>query len=115
VNSGEKKLAMFWVARQRYQESLKPEDLARVNRLCDEGIFPSMERTKGVKSVRAYDSFRGDGVILAKIGEPAAVEGPLVNREFNPIVSGMFDDKVPSDGDIWLDRKSGKQCFGRKG
>jgi len=105
---------MFLVARQRYKESLKPEDFAKVNRLLDEGIIPAMERIKGVKCVRAYNSFRGDVVILVEIEELAAIDRALVDAEFNEIASGMFDYMVRTDGDIWYDRKSWEKCFGRE-
>ncbi len=105
---------MMFVVRQRYKESVKPEDFEKVNRLLDEGIIPAMEKIQGVKSVRAFNSFGGDVVVLVEIEELAAIDRALVDKEFNKIASGMFDYMVRTGGDIWYDRKSWQECFGRK-
>ena len=105
---------MIFVARQRYKESLKAEDFEKVNRLLDEGVIPAMEKIKGVKSVRAFNSFGGDMVILVEIEELAAIDRALVDEEFNRIASRMFDYMTRVGGDIWYDRKSWEKCFGRK-
>lgn len=104
----------MFVVRQRYKESVKPEDFVKVNRLLDEGIIPAMKKIKGVKSVRAFNSFGGDVVILVEIEELATIDRALVDEEFNRIASGMFDYMVRVGGDIWYDRQSWEKCFGRK-
>jgi hypothetical protein len=105
---------MIFVVRNRYKESLKPEDFAKVNRLIDEGVIPAMERIQGVKSVRAYNSFGGEIVLLVEIDELAAIDRALVNEEYNRIASQMFDHMVRVGGDVWYDRKSWEKCYGRK-
>jgi len=105
---------MMFVVRQRYKESVKPEDFEKVNRLLDEGVIPAMEKIRGVKSVRAFNSFGGDVVVLVEIEELAAIDRALVDEEFNRIASRMFDYMVRVGGDIWYDRKSWEKCFGRK-
>ncbi len=105
---------MMFVVRQRYKESVKPEDFEKVNRLLDEGVIPAMEKIQGVKSVRAFNSFGGDVVVLVEIEELAAIDRALVDEEFNKIASRMFDYMVRVGGDIWYDRKSWEKCFGRK-
>ena len=105
---------MIFVVRNRYKESLKPEDFAKVNRLIDEGVIPSMERIQGVKSVRAYNSFGGEIVLLVEIDELAAIDRALVDEEYNRIASQMFDHMVRVGGDVWYDRTSWEKCYGRK-
>jgi hypothetical protein len=46
---------MIYVVRQRYKESVKPEDYRKVNRLLDEGVIPAMEKVDRVRSVRAFN------------------------------------------------------------
>ena len=104
---------MIFVVRNRYKESLKPEDFAKVNRLIDEEIIPAMEKIKGVKSVRAYNSFGGEIVMLVEIEELAAIDRALVDHEYNRIASQMFDYMVRVGGDVWYDRKSWERCYGR--
>ena len=104
---------MVFVVRNRYKESLMPEDFARVNRLIDEGIIPAMERIKGVKSVRAFNSFGGEIVMLVEIEELAAIDRALVDEEYNQIASRMFEFMVRVGGDVWYDRKSWERCYGR--
>ena len=104
---------MIFVVRNRYKESLKPEDFAKVNRLIDEGVIPAMERIQGVKSVRAYNSFGGEIVLLVEIDELAAIDRALVDEEYNRIASQMFDHMVRVGGDVWYDRKSLEKCFCR--
>ena len=105
---------MIFVVRNRYKESLKPEDFSKVNRLIDEGIIPAMERIQGVKSVRAYNSFGGEIVLLVEIDELAAIDRALVDEEYNRIASQMFDHMVRVGGDVWYDRTSWEKCYGRK-
>jgi hypothetical protein len=105
---------MIFVVRNRYKESLKPEDFPKVNRLIDDGIIPAMERIQGVKSVRAYNSFGGEIVLLVEIDELAAIDRALVDEEYNRIASQMFDHMVRVGGDVWYDRKSWEKCYGRK-
>jgi hypothetical protein len=105
---------MIFVVRNRYKESLKPEDFAKVNRLIDEGVIPAMERIQGVKSVRAYNSFGGEIVLLVEIDELAAIDRALVDEEYNRIASQMFDHMVRVGGDVWYDRTSWEKCYGRK-
>ena len=103
---------MIFVVKNRYKESLKPADFAKVNRLIDEGIIPSMEKIKGVKSVRAYNSFAGEIILLVEIEELAAIDRALVDEAYNRIASGMFDYMVRVGGDVWYDRKSWEKCYG---
>jgi hypothetical protein len=105
---------MIYVVRNRYKESLKPKDFQKVNRLIDEGIIPSMERIKGVKSVRAFNSFGGEIILLVEIEELAAIDRALVDKKYNKIASHMFDYMVRVGGDVWYDRKSWEKCYGRK-
>ena len=104
----------MFVVRNRYKESLKPEDFAKVNRIIDEQIIPTMERIKGVKSVRAYNSFGGEVVLLVEIKELAAIDRALVDEAYNKVASQMFDYMVRVGGDVWYDRKSWAKCYGRK-
>jgi hypothetical protein len=105
---------MIFVARNRYKESVKPEDFSKVNRLIDEKIVPAMERIRGVKSVRAFNSFGGEIVILVEIEELAAIDRALVDEAFNKEAAAMFDYMVRVGGDIWYDRASWQNCFGRQ-
>jgi hypothetical protein len=105
---------MIFVVRNRYKESLKPADFQKVNRLIDEGIIPSMEKIKGVKSVRAFNSFGGEIVLLVEIEELAAIDRALVDQEYNRIASRMFDYLVRVGGDVWYDRKSWEKCYGHE-
>ena len=68
---------MIYVVRSRYKESMKPEDFAKVNRLIDEGIIPAMEKIKGVRSVRAFNSFGGEIIMAVEIEELAAINRPI--------------------------------------
>ncbi len=105
---------MIFVVRNRYKESLRPADFQKVNRLIDEGIIPSMEKIKGVKSVRAFNSFGGEVVLLVEIEELAAIDRALVDQEYNRIASRMFDYLVRVGGDVWYDRKSWEKCYGHE-
>jgi hypothetical protein len=105
---------MIFVVRNRYKESLRPADFQKVNRLIDEGIIPSMEKIKGVKSVRAFNSFGGEIVLLVEIEELAAIDRALVDQEYNRIASRMFDYLVRVGGDVWYDRKSWEKCYGHE-
>ena len=105
---------MIYVVRNRYKESLKPEDFMKVNRIIDEQIIPTMERIKGVKSVRAFNSFGGEVVLLVEIKELAAIDRALVDEAYNKVASQMFDSMVRVGGDVWYDRKSWAKCYGRK-
>jgi hypothetical protein len=105
---------MIYVVRNRYKEVLKPEDFAKVNRLIDEGIIPAMERIRGVKSVRAFNSFGGEIILLVEIDELAAIDRALIDEEYNQIASAMFDYMVRVGGDVWYDRKSWEKCYGGK-
>jgi hypothetical protein len=105
---------MIYVVRNRYKEALKPEDFAKVNRLIDEGIIPAMEKIRGVKCVRAFNSFGGEIILLVEIDELAAIDRALVDEEYNRIASQMFDYMVRVGGDVWYDRKSWEKCYGRK-
>ncbi len=105
---------MIFVVRNRYKESLRPADFQKVNRLIDEGIIPSMEKIKGVKSVRAFNSFGGEIVLLVEIDELAAIDRALVDQEYNRIASRMFDYLVRVGGDVWYDRKSWEKCYGHE-
>jgi len=105
---------MIYVVRNRYKEALKPEDFAKVNCLIDEGIIPAMEKIRGVKSVRAFNSFGGEMILLVEIEELAAIDRALVDEEYNQIASAMFDYMVRVGGDVWYDRKSWEKCYGRK-
>ena len=106
--------SMIYVVRNRYKESLKPEDFAKVNRLIDERIIPAMEKIRGVQSVRAFNSFGGEIILLVEIEELAAIDRALVNEEYNRIRPVMFDYMVRVGGDIWYDRKSWEKCYGGK-
>jgi len=105
---------MIYVVRNRYKEALKPEDFAKVNRLIDEGIIPAMEKIQGIQSVRAFNSFGGEIILLLEIEELAAIDRALVDKEYNQIASAMFDYLVRTGGDVWYDRKSWEKCYGRK-
>jgi len=105
---------MIYVVRNRYKESLKPADFRKVNDLLDNNIIPSMERIKGVRSMRAFNSFGGEIVLLVEIDELAAIDRALVDAEYNRIASGMFDYMVRVGGDVWFDRGSWQQCYGGK-
>jgi len=105
---------MIYVVRNRYKEALKPEDFAKVNRLIDEGIIPAMEKIRGVKSVRAFNSFGGEIILLVEIDELAAIDRALVDKEYNRIASAMFAYVVRVGGDVWYDRKSWERCYGHK-
>jgi hypothetical protein len=105
---------MIYVVRNRYKESLKPADFAKVNDLLDRKIIPSMERIKGVRSLRAFNSFGGEIVLLVEIDELAAIDRALVDERYNRIASEMFDYLVRVGGDVWFDRGSWQQCYGHK-
>jgi len=105
---------MIYVVRNRYKESEKPRDSAKVNHLIDKRIIPTMERIKGVRSVRAFNSFGGEIVLLVEIEELAAIDRALVDEEYNRTASEMFDYMVRVGGDVWYDRKSWEQCYGNK-
>jgi len=105
---------MIYVVRNRYKESLKPEDFGKVNRLIDEQVIPAMEKIKGVKSMRAFNSFGGEIILLVEIEELAAIDRALVNEEYNKIASQMFDYMVRVGGDVWYDRKGWEKCYGRR-
>jgi len=105
---------MIYVVRQRYKEWLKPEDFPKVNRLIDEGVIPEMEKIQGVRSVRAFNSFGGEIIILVEIDGLAAIDRALVDKEYNRIASGMFEYMMRVGGDVWFDRTSWEKCYGRK-
>jgi hypothetical protein len=105
---------MIYVVRNRYKESMKPKDFAKVNRLIDEGIIPAMEEIKGVRSVRAFNSFGGEIIMLVEIEELAAIDRALVDKEYSRIASGMFDYMIRVGGDVWFDRESWENCYGHK-
>lgn len=105
---------MIYVVRNRYKESLKPADFPKVNDLLDRKIIPSMERIKGVRSVRAFNSFGGEIVLLVEIDELAAIDRALVDERYNRIASEMFDYMVRVGGDVWFDRGSWQRCYGNK-
>lgn len=105
---------MIYVVRNRYKESLKPEDFAKVNNLIDKKIIPAMEGIKGVRSVRAFNSFGGEIILLVEIEELGAIDRALVDRRYNQIASEMFDYMVRVGGDVWFDRKSWEQCYGHR-
>ena len=105
---------MIYVVRNRYKESLKPEDFPKVNNLIDQRIIPAMERVKGVRSVRAFNSFGGEIILLVEIEELAAIDRALVDEEYNRIASEMFDYMVRVGGDVWFDRKSWERCYGHQ-
>jgi len=105
---------MIYVVRNRYKESLKPADFRKVNDLLDNKIIPSMERIKGVRSMRAFNYFGGEIVLLVEIDELAAIDRALVDERYNRIASEMFDYMVRVGGDVWFDRGSWQQCYGKK-
>jgi hypothetical protein len=104
---------MVFVVRNRYKEWVKPEDFPKVNRLIDEGVIPAMEKVQGVRSVRAFNSFAGEIVILVEIDELAAIDRALVDREYGRIASQIFDYMVRVGGEVWYDRRSWEGCYGR--
>jgi hypothetical protein len=104
---------MVYLVRYRYKEALKPEDFAKVNRLIDEGVIPAMEKIQGIQSVRAFNSFGGEMILLLEIEELAAIDRALVDEAYNQIASAMFDYLVRVGGDVWFDRKSWEKCYGR--
>jgi hypothetical protein len=105
---------MIYVVRNRYKEALKPKDFAKVNRLIDEGIIPAMEKIRGIQSVRAFNSFGGEIVLLVEIDDLAAIDRALIDEEYNQIASSMFVYMVRVGGDVWYDRKSWEKCYGGK-
>ena len=105
---------MIFVVRNRYKESLKPDEFQKVNRLIDEQIIPTMERIKGIDSVRAFNSFGGEVILLVEIKELAAIDRALVDEAYNRVASQMFDYLVRVGGDVWYDRKSWEKCYGRE-
>ena len=104
---------MIYVVRQRYKEWVKPEDFPRVSRVIDE-VSASMEKIEGVRSVRAFNSSGGEIVILVEIDGLAAIDRALVDEEYNRIASGMFEYMMRVGGEVWFDRKSWEECYGRK-
>lgn len=103
---------MIYVVRQRYKEWVKPEDFPKVSRVIDD-VIAAMERIKGVRSVRAFNSFGGEIVILVEIDELAAIDRALVDQEYNKIASAMFEYMMRVGGEVWFDRKSWEKCYGR--
>jgi hypothetical protein len=73
-----------------------------------------MEKIEGVRSVRAFNSFGGEIVILVEIDGLAAIDRALVDAEYNRIASGMFEYMMRVGGDVWFDRKSWEKCYGRE-
>jgi hypothetical protein len=104
---------MIYVVRQRYKEWVKPEDFPKVSRVIDE-VSASMEKIEGVRSVRAFNSSGGEIVILVEIDGLAAIDRALVDKEYNRIASGMFEYMMRVGGEVWFDRKSWEECYGRK-
>jgi hypothetical protein len=104
---------MIYVVRQRYKEWVKPEDFPKVSRLIDE-VSSAMEKIEGVRSVRAFNSSGGEIVILVEIDGLAAIDRALVDEEYNRIASGMFEYMMRVGGEVWFDRKSWENCYGRK-
>jgi len=104
---------MMYVVRNRYKESLKPADFPKVNKLIDEGVIPAMEKVQGVRSVRAFNGLSGEVIILVEIDELAAIDRALVDEEYGRIAAAMFDYMVRVGGEVWYDRQSWAQCYGR--
>jgi hypothetical protein len=95
---------MIYVVRQRYKESVKPEDYRKVNRLLDEGVIPAMEKVDG----------GGEIVLLVEIDEFAAIDRALVDEQYGRSGSEMFDYMVRVGGEVWYDRQSWEGCYGQE-
>ena len=104
---------MIYVVRQRYKEWVKPEDFPKVSRVIDD-VCVSMEKIEGVRSVRAFNSSGGEIVVLVEIDGLVAIDRALVDKEYNRIASRMFEYMMRVGGEVWFDRKSWDECYGRK-
>ncbi len=104
---------MIYVVRQRYKEWVKPEDFPKVGQVIDE-VNAAMEKIKGVRSCRAFNSSGGEIVILVEIDELAAIDRALVDREYNRIASAMFEYMMRVGNEVWFDRTSWEKCYGRE-
>ena len=104
---------MIYIVRQRYKEFVKPEDFPKINRLIDEGVIPALEKVDGVKSVGAFNALSGEVVIVVEIEGLAAIDRALIDEEYGRIAAGMFDYMVRVGGEVWYDRRSWEECYGR--
>jgi hypothetical protein len=104
---------MIYVVRQRYKESIRPEDFAKVNRALDD-VAVAMEKIQGVRSVRSFNSSGGEIVILVEVDGLAAIDRALVDKEYQRIAAPMFDFMMRVGGEVWFDRTSWQECYGRK-
>ena len=103
---------MLYITRNRYKESVKSEDLSKINKLIDTEIIPALEKVEGVRSAHAYNSIAGELTFVLDTQDMATVDRILADPGLKAVMGKLFNVLVCIGGEVLYDRQRWEGLYG---